>query len=47
MVLLNQVAPEDWAALEDIVETMAAPLPEDARWALTTYRFCNKRRRID
>ena len=34
-VLLNQVAPEDLAALEHVAETIAAALPEDA--LLCTY----------
>jgi len=38
-VLLNQVAPEDVAALERVAETIAAALPEDALSALTTCRF--------
>jgi hypothetical protein len=40
------VAPEDLAALERVAETIAAALPEDALSALTTYRFCDKRRCI-
>jgi hypothetical protein len=46
-VLLNQVAPEDFAALERVAETIAAALPEDALAALTTCRFCDERRCID
>jgi MarR family transcriptional regulator, negative regulator of the multidrug operon emrRAB len=46
-VLLNQVAPEDLAALEHVAETIAAALPEDALSALTTCRFCDERRCID
>jgi DNA-binding MarR family transcriptional regulator len=46
-VLLNQVAPEDLAALEHVAETIAAALPEDALSALTTRRFCDERRCID
>ena len=46
-VLLNQVAPEDLAALERVAETIAAALPEDALAALTTYRFCDEGRCID
>jgi hypothetical protein len=46
-VLLNQVAPEDWAALERVDETIAAAMPEDALAALTTCRFCDERRCID
>jgi DNA-binding MarR family transcriptional regulator len=46
-VLLNQVAPEDLAALEHVAETIAAALPEDALSALTTYHFCDERRCID
>jgi len=46
-VLLNQVAPEDLAALERVAETIAAALPEDALAALTTCRFCYERRCID
>jgi hypothetical protein len=38
-LLLNQVAPEDVAALERVAETIAAALPEDALSALTTCRF--------
>jgi hypothetical protein len=38
-VLLNQVAPEDLAALERVAETIATALPEDALSARTTYRF--------
>jgi MarR family transcriptional repressor of emrRAB len=38
-VLLNQVAPEDLAALEHVAETIAAALPEDAgvRWRRASY----------
>lgn len=46
-VLLNQVAPEDLAALERVAETIAAALPEGALSALTTCRFCDERRCID
>ena len=46
-VLLNQVAPEDLAALERVAETIAAALPEGALSAFTTCRFCDERRCID
>jgi hypothetical protein len=46
-VLLNQVAPEDLAALERVAEAIAAALPEDAVATLTTCRSCDKRRCID
>jgi MarR family transcriptional repressor of emrRAB len=46
-VLLNQVAPEELAALERVAETMAVALPEDTLSALTTCRFCDERRCID
>jgi MarR family transcriptional repressor of emrRAB len=38
-VLLNQLAPEDLAALERVAETIAAALPEDAgvRWRRASY----------
>src|SRR4051794_24982292 len=45
-LLLNQVAPEDLAALEHVAETIAAALPEEALSALTTCRFCDERRWI-
>ena len=45
-VLLNQVAPENLAALEHVAETIAAALPEDTHSALTTCRFCDERNLI-
>src|SRR3546814_1692034 len=38
-VLLNQVAPEDLAALERVAETTATALREDALSTCTTCRF--------
>jgi len=47
-VLLNQVAPEDLAALERIAETIATALPEDARSLHARHAvFCDERCCID
>lgn len=45
--LVKQVAPEDLAVFERVVETITARLPEDAFSALTTCRFCDEHRCTD
>ena len=45
--LVRQVAPEDLAVFERVVETITAGLPEDAFSALTTCRFCDGHRCVD
>jgi MarR family transcriptional regulator, negative regulator of the multidrug operon emrRAB len=45
--VLNEVAPEDRAALERLTEAMLRRLPKDATSALTVCRFCNNQLCLD
>lgn len=45
--LLKHVSPDDLAPLERIAEIIVATLPDNARSALTTCRYCDERSCID